>query len=192
MNLAELSAGVFSTKVQARRFQMAVNVEGSGGWADRQRHLLLSGMVVLNQQVGVHEWWEPLLRPYAHYVPVDSRLRNLSDAVQWVRQHQAEARAMARDAAETLEEALSLEALAAYSADIFRGVAALDAQHRPSQPDPSRPPFAAARFECTPVPDAGMGAGAVGDDGEALLCSFVAADGSGKRTRGLYSDVVSL
>lgn len=57
-----------SIEEQARRFQMAVNVEGSGGWADRQRHLLLSGMVVLRQAVGVHEWWEPLLTPYAHYV----------------------------------------------------------------------------------------------------------------------------
>ena len=34
---------------QARRFQMAVYVEGSDGWADRLRHLLLSGMAVLKQ-----------------------------------------------------------------------------------------------------------------------------------------------
>jgi len=32
---------------QAAAFQMAVHVEGNGGWADRLRHLLLSGMVVL-------------------------------------------------------------------------------------------------------------------------------------------------
>ena len=61
-------SGICRKAEQARRFQMAVNVEGSGGWADRQRHLLLSGMVVLRQAVGVHEWWEPLLTPYAHYV----------------------------------------------------------------------------------------------------------------------------
>ena len=138
----------------------------------------------------MHEWWEPLLAPYVHYVPLDSRLRNLSDAVTWVRRHQAEARQMARAAAAAVEEALSLEALVSYSAHIFRDVAALDATHRPSQPDPSRPPFAAARFECVRGPG-----GAARDDGEerALSCSFVAADadGSGKSTRGWYSDVFS-
>ena len=40
---------------QGARFQMAVHVEGNGGWADRLRHLLLSGMVVLKQDMGVGE-----------------------------------------------------------------------------------------------------------------------------------------
>lgn len=127
----------------------------------------------------------------ATQVPVDARLRNLSEAVLWVRHHQDDARQIARDAAEALEEALSLEALRYYSARIFRGVATLDAEYRPSQPDPARPPFAAARFECAPVP--GRAGEADADRfprrAEALSCSFVAADGSGRRTRGRYSDV---
>ena len=39
--------GYLSMEQQAAAFQMTVNVEGSSGWADRLRHLLLSGMVVL-------------------------------------------------------------------------------------------------------------------------------------------------
>lgn len=35
---------------------MVVHVEGSGGWADRLRYLLLSGMVVLKQQTQAVEW----------------------------------------------------------------------------------------------------------------------------------------
>ena len=38
---------------QAARFQMVVHVEGNAGWADRLRHLLLSGMVVLKQDTAV-------------------------------------------------------------------------------------------------------------------------------------------
>ena len=59
---------------------MAVHVEGNGGWADRLRHLLLSGMLVLKQQTGVREWWEVPLQPWVHYVPVSSTLHNLSQA----------------------------------------------------------------------------------------------------------------
>ena len=60
-------------------------VAGNGGWADRLRHLLLSGAVVLKQETGVGEWWEPLLKPWRHFVPVSSTLHNLSAAVSWVR-----------------------------------------------------------------------------------------------------------
>ena len=49
---------------QVSSFQMAVHVEGNGGWADRLRHLLLSGFCVLKQASGVSEWWEPALRPW--------------------------------------------------------------------------------------------------------------------------------
>ena len=59
---------------QGARYQMAVHVEGNGGWADRLRHLLLSGMVVLKQDMGVHEWWEQSLLPWVHYVPASTKV----------------------------------------------------------------------------------------------------------------------
>ena len=37
---------------QAVHFQMALHVEGQGGWADRLKALLLSGAVVLKQAIG--------------------------------------------------------------------------------------------------------------------------------------------
>lgn len=135
-----------SMEQQARRFQMTINVEGSSGWADRLRHLLLSGMVVLKQDAGITEWWEALLVPYVHYVPVSSTLHNLSDAVLWVRAHQTEARAIARDAAALVEALLSPHALVAYFAHLLRGYAALDAASRPVQP--SIRPWTTARFSC--------------------------------------------
>ena len=61
------------------------------------------GQVVLKQASDITEWWEPLLQPFVHYVPVASTLANLSDAVLWVRAHQDAARAIARDAGALLE-----------------------------------------------------------------------------------------
>ncbi len=110
---------------QASRFQMVVHVEGNGGWADRLRHLLLSGMVVLKQASGVLEWWEPLLRPWVHFVPVSSDLQNLTDAVAWVRQHPLAARNIATAAAELVEKILSTRAQRAYVASILRRYARL-------------------------------------------------------------------
>ena len=127
---------------QSARFQMAVHVEGNGGWADRLRHLLLSGMVVLRQQMGVTEWWEAGLRPWVHYVPLSSTLHNLSDAVWWVRNNSAQARGIAAAAARFVERVLSTRALEAYATALYRGYAGL---YRAPPPQLASP---AERFEC--------------------------------------------
>lgn len=162
---------------QARRFQMAVNVEGASGWADRLRHLLLSGLVVLKQDSGVREWWEPMLEPWVHYVPVASTLHNLSAAVLWVRQHGGEAQAMARAAAELIEGVLSVEGLVHYTAALLHGYARLDARARRKQPKLNRPGWA-ARFSCDLL-SAPPGP-AVPDDAEVpLACHFSSVGGDG-------------
>ena len=132
---------------QSARFQMAVHVEGNGGWADRLRHLLLSGMVVLRQQMGVAEWWEAGLEPWVHYVPVSSTLHNLSDAVWWVRNNSAQAREIAVAAARLVERALSTRALEAYAVALYSGYAGL---YRAPPPQLASPP---QRFECHLVPN---------------------------------------
>jgi len=135
-----------SLEEQARRYQMAINIEGSNGWADRLRHLLLSGAVTLKQDSGVMEWFEPLLLPNVHYLPIESALRNMSAAVDWVRGHQDEAREMARRAGSLVEQVLSSRALVEYSTAIFRGYATLDAARRKAQPVVE--PASHAEFSC--------------------------------------------
>ena len=106
---------------QAFRFQMVVHVEGVGGWADQLRHLLTSGMVVLKQDAGVTEWWEVLLKPWVHYVPIDSALANLSHAVLWVRHHTEQARRIAKAGAELVEDVLSSSSLVRYTRSLLQG-----------------------------------------------------------------------
>ena len=42
-----------SMSEQARRYRYMVHVEGIAGWADRLRHVLLSGATTLKQDMGV-------------------------------------------------------------------------------------------------------------------------------------------
>mmetsp|Transcript_13427 Transcript_13427/g.30385 ORF Transcript_13427/g.30385 Transcript_13427/m.30385 type:complete len:140 (+) Transcript_13427:449-868(+) len=108
---------------------MVVCVEGNGGWADRLRHLLLSGMVVLKQQTVALEWFEPLLLPWVHYVPISASLHNLSDAVLWVRANPIQAMSIIDAGARFIEEITSTRALHAYIAVLFRGYAGIQSTH---------------------------------------------------------------
>ena len=128
-----MTAGVAASDVpkylpmaeQAARFRYVVHVEGVAGWADRFRHLLLSGALVLKQEMGVVEWFEPLLKPFVHYVPVSSTLHNLSKAIRWAREHDAEARRIANAGVRRMRELSSVRAMAYYQAQVFRHYARL-------------------------------------------------------------------
>ncbi|KAL1520364.1 hypothetical protein AB1Y20_021953 [Prymnesium parvum] len=110
---------------QAARFRYIVHVEGVAGWADRLRHLLLSGALVLKQDLGVKEWFEPLLTPFVHYVPVSSNLHNLSLAVAWARENDAAARRIALAGARRIAQICSTRAMAYYQMQVFQRYAHL-------------------------------------------------------------------
>lgn len=135
---------------QAARFKYAVHVEGVGGWADRFKHLLRSGSALVRQQQGVTEWFEPLLQPWRHYVPTASTLRNLSDAVDWLRAHDAEARLMATEAAALVHRVMRVNALAYYMEELFVGYASLyrDSSRVPALLRRLRRNGSVARVEC--------------------------------------------
>ena len=158
---------------QAAAVQMVVYVEGSGGWADRLRGLLLSGMVVLKQATVAHQWFEPALRPYEHYVPVSRTLHNLTAAIRWVRANAARAQAIVAAGAELAAQLHASDALVGYTAALFRGYAKLQQQRlHPPRVLPRLGRWH-ARFECDDEGAAGM------------ACGFSAARGNGTRSAGL-------
>ena len=97
------------------------------------------------------------------------KIANLSDAVVWAREHQPEARAIARAAARLVEGALSERALAFYTGRLLHRFALLDAAHRPKQPKFHANAWVGI-FRCRTAPSA------------VLECGFV-APGANETTR---------
>ena len=87
--------------------------------------VLRSGCAAIKQTQGVSEWFEPLLQPWRHYVPVASDLTNLSQAVLWLRSHDREAKAMAQSAAELVHGFMGVGALSYYMEELVDGYAKL-------------------------------------------------------------------
>jgi hypothetical protein len=77
---------------QALRFKYVIYAEGNCGWADRLKLLLRSGMVILLQDTPCHEWYQELMHPYIHYVPVSNDWSDLVRQIEWLRAHDQKAR----------------------------------------------------------------------------------------------------
>ena len=137
-----------SIEAQAARFKYLVHVEGVGGWADRLRHLLLLGTPVLKQDMGVTEWFEPLLVAGRHYIPVSSTLSNLSRAIAWAREHDEAARRIGVEGAALAERLLSPRALLFYSRKLVAGYARLWSRKNGRHSTRATPSNVTARFEC--------------------------------------------
>ncbi|CAN8070065.1 unnamed protein product [Agarophyton chilense] len=62
------------------RYQFIIDVDGGLG-SSRKRGILTSGSVPFFQRSNWYMWYEPLLKPFYHYIPVDTYLQDLLERV---------------------------------------------------------------------------------------------------------------
>lgn len=63
-------------------YKYIIDVDGGLG-SSRKPGILSSGSLLFASESPWYTYYEPLLEPYKHYIPVDRWLRNLPEAVQW-------------------------------------------------------------------------------------------------------------
>jgi hypothetical protein len=91
-DIADVSGGHMSLSEQERTFKYAIYAHGHCQWASRLRQHLGGGRLLI-KQIGVcDEFYSALLVPNIHYLPVDYHWKNLTEAVQWAKSHDREAR----------------------------------------------------------------------------------------------------
>lgn len=75
----------------------ALDIDGFTNAWDNLAHRLALGCCVLKVEspFGFRQWYYDRLRPFEHFVPVRSDLSDLAERLDWVRSHDAEARAIA-------------------------------------------------------------------------------------------------
>lgn len=71
------------------------------------------------------EYWEGLLEPGVHYISTDSNFDNLTAAIEWAREHDAEVVAMVDRAHELLHSALSVEGIYFFMQQLLLGYSEL-------------------------------------------------------------------
>lgn len=105
-------------------YKYILDVDGGMG-SSRKRWMLLSGSVPFFQESSVYQWYEPLLAPWVHYVPVDKWFRDLVKHVRWAQRNDEQAREIVHNAREFASKYLSDDAVLEYIAVLLQKYAKL-------------------------------------------------------------------
>lgn len=64
-------------------FKFVLYAEGNCFWADRMNRQLFGPSAILKQETPCGQFYEPLLEPMSHYIPVDFFFNDLLDRINW-------------------------------------------------------------------------------------------------------------
>lgn len=78
-SLAATQASILDYNMQGQ-YQFIIDVDGGLG-SSRKRGILISGSVPFFQKSNWHMWYEPLLKPFYHFLPVDTFLHDLLERI---------------------------------------------------------------------------------------------------------------
>ncbi|KAA8495390.1 KDEL motif-containing protein 1 [Porphyridium purpureum] len=113
----------FTLKTLAPRdhhqFKYVTYMEGNCFWADRLNRQLFGPSAILKQETPCGQFYEPLLRPHAHYLPTDYFLTDTVYAVEWAQRNDKHMREMVSNAKALAAKFLTLKGIETYFEQLF-------------------------------------------------------------------------
>ncbi|MEM7174573.1 MAG: glycosyl transferase family 90 [Chlamydiota bacterium] len=82
------------------KFKYQIDLDGVTCSYPGTQWKLISGCLLIKQQTKDVMWFYEKLVPWKHYVPLDADLKNLTERIQWAKEHDSEARKIAMQARE--------------------------------------------------------------------------------------------
>lgn len=101
------------------RYKYVIHAEGNSFWADRLLIQLFGSSAVIKQSTPCGMFFEPLLRPYTHYIPVDFSFRQLVRQTMWARANDAKVHGIVRSARKFASEYLSIAGVQTYADELL-------------------------------------------------------------------------
>ena len=103
----------FKTPAEQSRHKYIIHIEGHVS-AFRLSLEMSMGSVILLVDSSWKLWFSNLLKPYEHYIPVNSNMDNLVDQIKWCREHDDECRKIATNALQFYKTYLSKHGILDY------------------------------------------------------------------------------
>jgi hypothetical protein len=91
-------------------YKYILHIDGNVA-AYRLAKSMLLGSTILLQESGSTLWFQHLMKPWVHYVPVKDELNDLIDQIKWCNRHEKECEAMASAARDLALHVLTKETM---------------------------------------------------------------------------------
>lgn len=101
------------------RYKYVIHAEGNSFWADRLLIQLFGSSAIIKQSTPCGMFFEPLLRPYTHYIPVDFSFRQLVRQTMWARANDDKVLGIVRCARKFASEYLSVAGVQTYADELL-------------------------------------------------------------------------
>jgi hypothetical protein len=108
------------TMEQQSLYRYVVHAEGNGFWADRLAIQLFGSSAIIKQLTPCGMFFEPLLRAYRHYIPVDYQFRDVVRQVEWARANDERVRQIVVEARAFAGDYLTVAGISAYAEEVLR------------------------------------------------------------------------
>lgn len=96
------------------KFKYILYAEGNCMWADRTRLQVFGPSVLIKQETPCGQFFEPLLKPFTHYIPTDFFFSDTINRIQWAKTHDEDAQQIVKNANEFAQNFLTLKGIETY------------------------------------------------------------------------------
>jgi Glycosyl transferase family 90 len=100
-------------------YKYSIHAEGNGMWADRLAIQLFGSSAVIKQSTACGMWFEPLLRAYQHFIPVDQHFSDIVRQVRWARRNDDRVQQIVRTAREFAGDFLTISGVEAFTEELL-------------------------------------------------------------------------
>lgn len=107
-------------------YKYIINIDGHSE-SNRFSYLLQSGCLILNVEskyvIGNQRWFDHLLKPYVHYIPIKYDLSNLEEIILWCRSNDSKCKQIVKNAKDLYDEYFTKDKLMYYTSVLLNSVA---------------------------------------------------------------------
>ena len=97
-----------ATRKEHLKYKIQINMDGNSCTFPGFKWRLLSNSLTLKEETDDIQWFYRLVKPYEHYVPFKQDMTDLAEKIEWVRQHDSEAKRIAERASKLVQENLKI------------------------------------------------------------------------------------
>lgn len=102
------------SEIDHLKYKYLISIDGNTCAWRRIPWIMLSNSLLVKQETSKIEWFYPAIKPYIHYVPVDEELMDIFPRIQWMKDHDKEAKQISENATKFIENNLMPEHIEAH------------------------------------------------------------------------------